>query len=35
LITAAACHAITLPPKEARFLLASFERMLPNDLSML
>jgi AcrR family transcriptional regulator len=35
LIAAAVRHAITLPPKEARLLLATFKRMLPNDLSML
>jgi AcrR family transcriptional regulator len=35
LIAAAVRHAITLPPKDARLLLATFKRMLPNDLSML
>src|SRR5690242_17265788 len=35
LIAAAVRHAITLPPKEARLLLATFKRMLPNDLAML
>jgi AcrR family transcriptional regulator len=35
LIAAAVRHAITLPPREARVLLATFKRMLPNDLSML
>ena len=35
LIAAAVRHAITLPPKEARLLLATFKRMLPNDPSML
>jgi hypothetical protein len=35
LIAAAVRHAITLPPKEACLLLATFKRMLPNDLSML
>jgi AcrR family transcriptional regulator len=35
LIAAAVRHAITLPPREARLLLATFKRMLPNDLSML
>jgi len=35
LIAAAVRHAITLPPKEARLLLATFKRMLPTDLSML
>jgi AcrR family transcriptional regulator len=35
LIAAAVRHAVTLPPKDARLLLATFKRMLPNDLSML
>jgi hypothetical protein len=35
LIAAAVRHAITLPPREARLLLATFKRMLPNDLSKL
>ena len=35
LIAAAVRHAITLPPKQARLLLATFKQMLPNDLSML
>ena len=35
LIAAAVRHAITLPPKDERLLLATFKRMLPNDLSML
>ena len=35
LIAAAVRHAITLPPKQARPLLATFKQMLPNDLSML
>ncbi|MBI5323101.1 TetR/AcrR family transcriptional regulator [Bradyrhizobium sp.] len=35
LIAAAVRHAITLPPKEGRLLLATFKRMLPTDLSML
>jgi AcrR family transcriptional regulator len=35
LIATTVRHAITLPPKEARLLLATFKRMLPNDLSML
>ena len=35
LIAAAVRHAITLPAKEARLLLATFKRMLPNDLAML
>jgi AcrR family transcriptional regulator len=35
LIAAAVRHAIALSPKEARLLLATFKRMLPNDLSML
>lgn len=35
LIAAAVRHAITLPPKEARPLLATFKRMLPYDLAML
>ncbi len=34
LIAAAVRHAITLPPNEARLLLATFKRMLPNDLTM-
>lgn len=35
LIAAAVRHAIKLPPKEARPLLATFKRMLPNDLATL
>jgi AcrR family transcriptional regulator len=35
LIAAAVRRAITLPPKEARLLLATFKQMLPNDLAML
>src|ERR1700752_4022490 len=35
LIAAAVRHAITLPPKQASLLLATFKQMLPNDLSML
>ncbi|MGQ0682872.1 TetR/AcrR family transcriptional regulator [Bradyrhizobium sp.] len=35
LIAAAVRHAITLPPKEARLLLATFKRMLPDDLATL
>lgn len=34
-IAAAVRHAIALPPKEARLLLATFKRMLPVDLSAL
>jgi len=35
LIAAAVRHAITLPPRDARRLLAMFKRMLPNDLAVL
>jgi hypothetical protein len=35
LVAAAVRHAIMLPPKQARLLLATFKRMLPNDLAML
>jgi AcrR family transcriptional regulator len=35
LIAAAVRHAITLPPKEARRLLAMFKRLLPTDLAVL
>jgi len=35
LIAAAVRHAIALPPKEARLLLATFKRMLPYDMSEL
>jgi AcrR family transcriptional regulator len=35
LIAAAVRHAITLPPKQGRLLLATFKQMLPNDLTML
>lgn len=35
LIAAAVRHAITLPPREARRMLALFKRLLPRDLSLL
>jgi hypothetical protein len=35
LIAAAVRHAVTLPTKEARRMLALFKRMLPKDLSAL
>ena len=35
LIAAAVRHAIFLPPKEGRRILALFKRMLPKDLSAL
>jgi hypothetical protein len=35
LIAAAVRHAITLPPKPARRLLALFKNMLPRDLAAL
>jgi hypothetical protein len=33
MIAAAVRHAITLPPREGRRLLATFKRLLPKDLS--